>query len=511
MFVKRALRWGWWMGFCLALSCKREAPAPKPIDETAPAFSSAPSDSAEDRIDDGAAPTQTRPPSSPHAAPALTEARVVSLVDDWLVAQNTVDFVSYSEQYARRFTGIKRAGKTQRTFDRKGWLDDRKGMFKPGLKVQVADLRVTLSGVTAQVRFEQTFTTDTFRDEGPKELLVIATDAGPRITREEMLESRVGAAKPVSYVRPDIWYVGDGRVYLGETVIGETQRGAILRLPEIGDTYVAERAVDVQRLSPEDRAWVGKKLFASSVDGEGCEVTITELRARVEVIPHFGQVQRWNGVHFGDPAQALPTPSPKEVTEEVWALGARAGAQLVGTLSRACDDARWATLTRPEVAARAAQNGGAYSSYLRGELAKHPNAEDVQYTFANSLPERSKLDWIDEAHFKSFTFDGVDSLRTAIASATVGEGCSDIRESLSVVYELDLRGAKPRVVRQRPLEGTWSGPVDVRAALDLDGDGQLEFISGPDDFERSISYWQPTPQGYDRTVLHAVDYQDCPC
>jgi hypothetical protein len=49
------------------------------------------------------------------------------------------------------------------------------------------------------------------------------------------------------------------------------------------------------------------------------------------------------------------------------------------------------------------------------------------------------------------------------------------------------------------------------AGVDLDADGELELISGPDGEDESFALLRPAKSGYVREVFFAAPYLDCPC
>lgn len=483
----------------LAVACKTD-PAPKPT--PAPSVPSA------------VTPGSTIPSASSSAVAAepvraLSDAEVRKLVSSWLEAQNSVNFADYGKQYAERFTGIKRVGETKvQTFDHESWLEDRKTMFKPGLEVRADDVQVQLAGSTARVHFKQSFTTDHFHDEGPKELVVIATAQGPRISREEMLASKL-ALKAGSGTTAEVWHVESKRIYLGGALPEAALTGPLQRVAS-GYVYVVEQAVNPDKLQKTDQSWLDKTITTFTADGKTCTAKITGFKARADVVPHFGQRQYWEGTKIeGVPAEPLPPAS--EVTEQVWAMGQMTGVDLVGVLSNDCLGAVWAMrapLATAVVAAQPAEH--TLAEFLRQQLRGFPRALEIQKVYANSDPGRMKKDWMSEAQTAYFSFAPKDGVQLAIASATLGQGCGDISEQLTLVFELDVRSGAPRVIRRRPLE-LWEEPLHALSAADLDGDGQLELLSGPEGLVQAFSYWSPTANSYERHILHAVSYHDCPC
>lgn len=445
----------------------------------------------------------------PVAAPSISDAEVRALVSNWTLTQNAVDFTHYAELYADRFTGIKRVGNKKPTsFDRDSWLEDRKTMFKPGLTVRADDVQVNLAGNSARVRFKQIFATDRFADEGPKELLLIATASGLRIAREEMLESTLSGISKGD-VAAGALFVGSGRVYLNGAVPQAALRGPLRRLPtQTGGVHVVEQDLDPAALPESVRAWIGKPLEVYSAAGVACTTSIVALRARAEVVPHFGTVQYWEG--WTPPGESPRPKAPEqEIAEGIWGMGAMDGYTLVGTLQDPCPAALWAAPTYTKPSAFAPDTPSAeVLDLLQKELRRLPEAVEIQRVFATSDAVRAKQDWLKEAKKSFVVFAPIRGIQTAVASVRVGEGCGDIEESLTVVFELDVRTAA-RVIRKRKLEG-W-GLMEARSALDLDGDGQLELLFGPNVLTEQITYWTPKQGAYEEKVLRRVGFYDCPC
>src|SRR5690606_36175977 len=89
----------------------------------------------------GPATPEPEAPASPTPEPAAlaeaeAEAEVHALLEAWQLAQNRGDFERYAAHYAADFRGVKRAGTSEKSFDREGWLADRKGMFSRPMKVE---------------------------------------------------------------------------------------------------------------------------------------------------------------------------------------------------------------------------------------------------------------------------------------------------------------------------------------------------------------------------------------
>lgn len=156
--------------------CKTEPAAPPAPAETPAAAS------------DPAPPAPAAPPAAPAA---LAEADVRAFLDAWLRAQNAGDFDAYAACYATDFRGVRRAGKAEKSFDRDGWLADRKRMFASPMKVELADQAVRIDGQRAEVELTQTWASGRFADTGRKRLVVIRQGGALAIAAEEMLSSRL--------------------------------------------------------------------------------------------------------------------------------------------------------------------------------------------------------------------------------------------------------------------------------------------------------------------------------
>jgi len=130
-------------------------------------------------------------PAVSAADPAADQAAVRATVDAWLAAQNQGRFDAYAALYDGGFQGVKRVGNTQKTMRRAAWLADRKAMFRQKMVVTARDVAVTVATDTAEVTLAQGWAQGDFADEGQKRLTLARTAAGWKISREEMVTSRV--------------------------------------------------------------------------------------------------------------------------------------------------------------------------------------------------------------------------------------------------------------------------------------------------------------------------------
>lgn len=135
--------------------------------------------------------TAAAPPPA-RSNPDIQERDVHHLLDNWLTAQNALNFKQYAAFYSSDFSGVKRTTNGQKiAFDRSKWLRDRRNMMETtrGLEVSITNRRVQLHGAWAQASFDQYFSTSKYGDWGPKIMKIRSTPGGLSIFSEELLAS----------------------------------------------------------------------------------------------------------------------------------------------------------------------------------------------------------------------------------------------------------------------------------------------------------------------------------
>ncbi len=419
-----------------------------------------------------------------------------ALLDAWLAAQNQGQFAAYERLYAPRFTGIKRSGTRQARFDRDGWLRDRKGMFEQPMKVEADGVAVSLTPDTAVLTFRQTWSSASYRDVGPKQMVVVATPDGARIAREELLSSALiappeAAAKSLLLLTPDGIVLDaspDDARSLGASRPGSRES-------------IALRAVDEQRLSPALRAWKGRAVRTFAADGTTCTASVTGFALRAEVVPHFGSVQSWHGQLD---TKAL---TPPQIAEEVWEMALQGGRALIGTLDKACDGL-WALeekhpaplVVAPEAASRSVQ-----AAALRS-LRALPDYAKLQADFVAHQPgAHGPWDEYGEHRRDVFVFRKDKQPVLVSIFARAGNGCADFGGQLGALFS----------VRPGPgplLELLVMTPMQLpSSAFDLDGDGSLEVLFGSAQESDAAWLFQRTPSGPTLDELFRVPFLDCGC
>jgi hypothetical protein len=416
-----------------------------------------------------AAPAPDAPPAPSTAA--VTEAEARALLDTWLLAQNTGDFATYDQLYAKRFDGIKRVGERVRKYDRAGWIEDRARMFRrptsgDPMRVTLTDTVVTASGSTARVRFVQAFSRGGFSDRGPKELLLVQQDGELRIAREELLSSEVlsrsamlDAAAPGQF-----FFVMDEGVLLSSLVSRDAATGPLELLEGSADIFVVRSAVDEARLGAGERSMKGRTL---QLNGRPeCTARVGALSLLVRVDPHFGTTMHWAGIEVNDAGELVETGNKtpaEEIAREVWEMG---DPVLLGALEGVpshCEAAfaRDAALPTPVVVDSERESSAAVEREVLREVKKGILA------FAPVEGDAPTNESIDIRRVP-----GKHPL--VVARYSRGEGCSDF---VSATFIWSLLGTEPKVRLKLLNDPKSSLDLSVGMGLDLDGDGYFELMS----------------------------------
>lgn len=462
-----------------------ETPAPAPVAPAAPGASE-PSP---------AAPSAA--PPSPAVAP-LSEAAVRSLLDAWLDAQNRGDFAAYEALYAERFTGIKRSGERTRSFGRRDWMEDRASMFQRPMRVTASGVELFVSSQVARVRFEQAWSSARYRDVGPKELLIVAGATSPQIAREEMLSSTIGAERPVT-PEARLRLVDTGLVVLSSGAREDWSHGE-LRSVERAPPGVLQvlRDADGARLPAALAQRQGQAVRVFDADGRACESRVARLAVRAAITPHFSMAEA---------ASDGTAPDPARLNREVWALSEAQGRQLVGVLEPPCEGlfALDASDVTPEIYRATPVEGDERRAAIAAFRAL-PVYAAIQRRYEEET--RSARPWHEDPtrHLLDvWAFRPRTGPAQLVLAAEAGEYCGGFGGSASVVFGV---GANGQLEPLGAFEGLRLGP---QAAFDLDGDGRLEILSGPEGLTRERSLLRRRGAQVVRDLLSSVPSLDCPC
>jgi len=467
-----------------AACARREVPSAKPAPSSSVARAAA---SAEIPPDAG-------------VAGKLSETQVRELVEAWLAAQNSGDFKAYEKLYASRFTGVKRSGTYTRSFRRPDWLKDRAGMFSRKMTVSIDKLKVMVSDGAARVSFEQTWASGDYKDVGPKQMVIVPTPEGPRITREEMLASIVANAPPPGPAKD--WFLADADGVILRTSAEQAWSSSAPRFAN-EETVVSDVA---EPALPEIvRAQKGRRLRVHSESGAVCETKITGFKLRAQIVPHFGMRQGWRG-ESGEPK----TPQV-EIAREIWELAGQDGLVLLGEIEPKCSAPLWAedAAAAPIALARIEKASSELGALALAALRRSPEYAATQREFEGYPGATGPWERAGERAFDAWRIPRQVGSSLVVASLRAGEGCA-FSAGLTALFE--QQGPRtPLVVLAIP-DALRDGFEHVpKAAFDADGDGSLEILFGPDGFFRERSVLGKRGQYHELEVLLRVPYLDCPC
>jgi hypothetical protein len=378
------------------------------------------------------------------ALPVSPEAH--ALVDGWVAAQNRGDFAAYERLYAPEFSGVRRSGARTATFDRAGWMKDRKRMFQKPMTVEIADLRLASVGTQTIARFRQTWASGSYQDVGLKQL----TMAGGKIVREEMFDSAKvapGPARPLPF--DQFAYVVDGAVVIDVAPEDAWARGK-LRVVSKGNPLVVRRAAEPPRAK---RGLAGKRMRLFSLEGPVCEATLADRYAIV--------------------AREADTDGPDEAFE----LGQKVLVAELSDPSGDCKGARFARSAALPAPAISGVTAGALPEAVLAAYRALPAWKDLQKTW--------RADPAAREHGAPREWDGGDKVRelwslragtrtlVGVRSFT-GFSCGEFGGGLWALFELDEKGTP--TLR---FDGTREETLELlkpHHAVDLDGDGEPELL-----------------------------------
>lgn len=452
------------------------------------------------------APAPSPPPPMTKASPVLSDAEVKGLVTEWIKAQNGGNFEGYEKFYAPRFEGVKRVGPRSLSFDRKAWLVDRKTMFERPFSVKVEDVQVVASESSAVVQFIQSWSSPTFKDTGPKRMLVVKEGADLRIAREEMLTSTTdGKEESGAPDLRDFAFVWDGVVVFEEM----TDFAAVTGHPKLTHGLEAERPILTSALPASRKSLIGEEFTLYGPEGKVCDATIEELFVHVAAQPHFGQVQAWDGQH-GASLKA----SSQERALSLWNLSEMGGRFLAGKVrsQKACPGATWArSKTRPEVPVwhkrlPTEEEKTQALAVLRG----HADYKEEQGNFTSSTGLSTPLEEAKGGHLSMHVFeseDGSTYVDTLVQNDSGGCGAGF---DGYLWYLLRRQGNTYQVVSGAMGEHARSNwpriltDMAPQSAFDLDADGVPELAGKYDLFRRVSGRF---------VAVHNLSpgYYDCPC
>jgi hypothetical protein len=402
---------------------------------------------------------------------AHAEAEARAVMTAWLNAQNEGAFASYESLYAARFEGVRRSGTQTKRLDRARWMKERAAMFEQPMTVAAKDMVVVQSHEGADVRFVQTWTSGSYRDEGPKHVVLVRQGGALKIAREEMLKSQVANAASVAAERFAFTvHLPGAHLVLEDEAKDEWATGAPSTV-SLGDPVVTRRAVDATKLPPDLAAWAGKKVELFGASGSACEGTVSTLFLAGRVVPHFGTMNYWSGT--GDSA-GEPKPPADVVAREAWDIS-RGGRLLVAEVKTASGDCKGALWGRASAPAKPVLTAGVPADATTAALAlaelrktKAWAATQADYLAQKEPQDPEKWDAF-ESKPVARVFAHPSGTTLVTLSIVSGTGCDNFGATLSGAWELK-NGA---LTALKDASGDELVPL---SAGDVDGDGKLELV-----------------------------------
>ncbi|MCP4872911.1 MAG: nuclear transport factor 2 family protein [Proteobacteria bacterium] len=430
-----------------------------PAEEPAPA--SAPAPTADSSGAKGAAKPTAK------AAPMIEASAVQTALDGWLAAQNGGDFDAYAGAYADKFFGIKRSGPRTSQYVRAGWLEDRKRMFRKPMVVQADQVKIGTARAAATVTFVQTWSSGTYKDVGPKQLVLVPTAAGLKIAREEMLRSTLLGDSPRA--GGDLGFAqvetidGDLMIHLSESLDEDVATGVLFLAST--DPAVVKRIIDASKLGTERAGLVGTKVSLYDGTGRVCDATIADFHGVTRFYAHFGMLDVWNGAaREWDPD--LRQPTEVEIAEEIWSMSSPGlWARVTPARDQVCDGALWGrsgALAPPKLWSQDTTMASALKPTVSKALAELPAWKEQQRSFAD---DGGSGPWTTDLTIKAFT-DRASGSTYVAASAADGDGCGAFYGEIWAVWEVTAGGTL--TLRT---DGASPGPLFFPdSAFDLNGD-----------------------------------------
>jgi len=288
------------------------------------------------------------------------------------------------------------------------------------MTVTLTDMRVMAGHGSDVVTFTQTWESGSYRDVGPKQLVLVGEGAAMRIAREEMLASQIEGATS------------------GARILAPTEYLPVVTAPGFVGLVMGDAGdLSGRTLSPASSLYRGRSAFAADatpatdapkvtlfgVNGVVCEITPTARGVFADIQHHFGQIQVWDGTsddggpRVDDAEVAAQLVAHGDGTWDVWRVDAeRCKGALWGRLNdKGESPAVLAPVAAPELAGKAT---AAFRAL--------PFAKAIQKDFeADETVEGAKGQPWDawDATVTTRVFAAADGTRYVAHSVAAGSGC----------------------------------------------------------------------------------------
>ncbi len=395
-------------------------------------------------------PSVPATPVEPESAtyPELTREGVESTLETWLDAQNEGDFVSYMDTYAPSMIGINRAQEQRIEYNRAGWEKERSRIFEREMAVEISNIEIRVGETVAVIDFEQTSTSGSFKDTGPRRLVLESTQAGPRIIREEILAPtrlKDGAENEDAddFTAMKVGQVIFDRYFVVETEVDDSWAKGRARQAE---GILAYKAVRYQALPDRLRRYQRLSVLAFTASNTTCERTVSHLRLIARA-----QIPR------GEKELVIQDDAKRGV-ETLYEMAGREGVVLAAEFNEPCLGAVAATARQSE----------------RFEVREAEPVDEIDEAIRlafRSLGLWQKLQEDFESRGGTGFWDGglvgyrfrTERVMYFVVEAEAGAGCGEFRGELFAVFRLN--GEEPIALTPEGMPGVFR-PLIALSFLD---------------------------------------------
>ena len=321
------------------------------------------------------------------------------------------------------------------------------------MKVAVDHLTIIAGDSASVVQFEQRFSTGAYQDVGDKRLVLVQEAGAWMVQSEAMLRSLIESQRgELAAPRDRFSWVVEGDVQLTSNPKWNWGHGAAQRSGE-----VLTRPVRPEDLPDSLRSWLGRKVRLFDRSKQLCLATVNgfQLVARAQI--------------DGKKEQELTALSRRAEAEEFWELANGSGRSLVATLDQPCQDAWWArdaSLPVPEIG-EATKPAPAIAKIAKAALRRTSECK------AAPGPETTRDCRKDSIVVTVLQGRELGQPVTFISTTIEADRTGDVNgNALWALWKLTGMPEHPLLTKV-----TVAGlSVLPESAVDLDGDGQSEFL-----------------------------------
>ncbi len=379
-------------------------------------------------------------------------------LNDWLASQNNSDYEAYSALYATKFEGVKRVGSKAYHYNQKKWLKDRARMFRKKVTVEADDIKVLASPKVVIVQFTQTWASGSYKDVGPKQLVLFKEKDQLQIAKEEMMSSTILGKENADMVLKNrdksFLFTKQGK-YVVLAKVKNSKWGASDY--ELLNNYTVKQSVNEENVT-EYQQWLNRELYTYGRTGEEGKAKVTGLYIISQAQPHWGMVGAYESGEV----------SKEAYTEDLVGMSADY-AYLVAELDT--DDVSYASVhpqTGLSVAGKEVKG-----EILQTELLSLLKKTDKYKDYQNDYSADYKGEWIESEDARisltEFDFNSKKYVHGAIA---VGHGCGDFYGAMSILWEVTNGDIK--IVSIFNLSEDYLRTFKPDYMTDFDNDGEVE-------------------------------------